>query len=255
MKKNGLYGYYDTEKEYVVYIGKDANIGNDTRHKVHTNPERYDEQVINKIIQNNLKRYTYFRFIEGEYNDETLNELEKEAIRLFKTYKYDYPERNVFNFQRGGEGGFAGGRHSPGWRKKDYIVTKRGMSEGKQNYCIRGRYSKTIKYSTNKKKLEELTNKLNTNKITEEEVRNIQLCDRKELAKNARQSNVKYNIWDISYCHYNKTKMLQHHGGDRPRKCFKYKYKGYKMPIGGFHDFVTCQIIDSIVKEAIKNEK
>lgn len=255
MKKTGLYGYYDTVNEYVVYIGKDANIGNNARHKDHTNPKRYDEQVINKIIQNNPQRYTYFRFIEGEYDDETLNELEKEAIRLFETYKYDYPDKNVFNFQKGGEGGFAGGQHSPNWRQEDYKVIKRGMTRKNKQYCILGRYGNQIKYSIDKKKLEELTHKLNNKEITEQEVRNLKLHGVKERTKNAIQACIKYNIWDTSCSHYHKGVMFRDNGGHKPRKCFTYKYKCKDLPIGYFNEFVSPEIIDSIVKEAVKNEK
>ena len=316
---NGLYGYYDTEKEYVAYIGKDADIGNDARHKTHTRPSQYDKQAINRVIQKNPDRYTYFRFIEGEYNDETLNELEKEAIRLFKTYKYDYPERNVFNFQKGGEGGFAGRQHSPNWKQEDYTVVKNGMDRDKQQYQILGRYGKVIKRSINKKKLEQLTNKLNKKEITEEEVKNLRLHDTKahhnpswrnenysvvkygtnrgnkqyaimgrygkrikysinkealekltnklnkeeiteEEVKNLKlydaiKAHTKYDIWDVSCCYYCIGHMLNNNGGDKPRRCFRYKYKGHKLPIGYFNEFVTCQVIDSIVQEEVKKCK
>lgn len=251
MKKTGLYGYYDTVNKYVVYIGKDADIGNNKRYNDHKSPSRYGEQIINKVVQNNLDRYTYFKFIEGEYDDETLNELEKEAIRIFKTYKYDYPDRNVFNFTRGGDGN-GNGQDSPNWREKNYKVIKSGMDRGKQQYCISGRRGKKIKYSINKEKLEELTHKLNNKKISEKEVKNIQLYNTKEQIKNAIQAGVKYNIWDVSYCEYNKSDMFQSNGGNKPRRCFKYKYKNKRLPIGCFHDFVTCQIINSIVQEEVQ---
>lgn len=326
MKKQGLYGYYDTVNEYVVYIGKDSDIDNDKRYKDHKTPSKYDDQVINKVVQKNPKRYTYFRFIEGEYDDETLNELEREAIRLFKTYKYDYPDRSVFNFTCGGDGVCAEGQNNPNWRKEDYAVIKSGIKNGKQRYCILGRYCNIIKTSINKERLEQLTNKLNNKKITEEEVKNLQLYDTKgqnspnwrkedytviksgmsrdkqqyailgrynkvikrsvnkkqldeltnklnnkeisekevknlrlyntkERAKNATQARIKYNMWNPSCCRYYKTKMLQYNGGDNPKKCFALKHKGKMVPIGLFNEFTSCQIIDSIVKEAVKNEK
>lgn len=236
---NGLYGYYDTKKQYVVYIGKDAHIDTDDRHKAHTNVEQYNKQKINKVIQNHPERYTYFKFIEGNYGRQTLNKLEKEAIRIFKTYKYDYPEKNVFNFTRGGDG-FEGGKNSPNWREEDYKVVKAGISRGKQLYSITGRYSRVVKYSKNREKLEELTHKLNDKKITEKEIKNLGLY------------NIKYNIWDVSHCGYSKSTMFRDNGGNNPRKCFEYKYKGKIIPIGYFHDFVSCQIIDSIVQEEVK---
>ena len=255
MKKTGLYGYYDTVNKYVIYIGKDSDVGNNKRYKDHKMPSKYNDQVINKVVQKNPKRYTYFRFIEGEYDDETLNELEREAIRLFKTYKYDYPDRSVFNFTRGGDGVCAEGQYNPNWKKKDYTVVKGGISRGKQQYIILGRYNKVIKRSVNKKQLDELTNKLNNKEISEKEVKNLRLYDAKERAKNAIQSRIKYNMWNPSCCCYYKTKMLQYNGGDKPKKCFALRHKGKMVPIGFFNEFTSCEIIDSIVKEAVKNEK
>lgn len=323
--KNGLYGYYDNLKQYVVYIGKDSYIYKDNRHKDHTNPGKYDEQVINKALQNNPDRYTYFRFIEGDYDDNTLNELERDVIRLFKTYKYDYPERNVFNFSRGGDG-FETGQNNPNWKKEEYTVIKAGMDRGKQRYRILGRYNKVIKDSINKKKLEQLTNKLNKKEITEEEVKNLQLWDEKGqnnpnwrnkdystiragmqrkkqqyaikgrcgkiiktsfnkkkleelsnklnkkeiteeevknlrlhdtkgIAKKAIQARIKYSTWDVSCCGYKKGDMLRDNSKGNPRKCFRYKYKGKQIPIGGFYEFLSCQIIDSIVKEEVQKCK
>lgn len=322
---NGLYGYYDIKKQYVVYIGKDAHIDKDQRHKDHKKPSNYDEQVINRVIQNNSERYTYFRFIEGDYDTQTLNELEEDAIRIFNTYRYDYPDRNVFNFQRGGDSAEKGINHPnwrhenykvvktgmrgekqlyaiygrcgkkikssfnkkeleklsnqlnrnkiteeeaqnlqlydakkqnhPNWRSENYKVVKLGIKGGNQQYAILGRCGKKIKYSINKKKLEELTNKLNKKEITEDEAKNLQLYNRKERAKNTRQAHIKYNMWDTSCSHYKKGVMFKDGCCSKLHKCFIYKYESYQLPIGLFHDFVTCQIIDSIVKEAVKNEK
>ena len=254
MKKNGLYGYYDIINEYVVYIGKDADIGNNKRYNDHKRPSEYDTQVINRAVQNHPEQYVYFNFIEGDYDDETLNELEIEAIRLFKTYKYDYPERNVFNLQRGGDGpGYR--QENPSWREKNYNVIKYVTDKGVQKYAIVGRHGNLIKNSQNKEVLEELTNKLNNKETTEEEVKNLKLCDRKEIIKKAIQSRIKYNMWNPSCYYYQKTKMFRCNGGNEPRKCFALKHKSKMVPIGYFNEFVSPEIIDSIVKEAVKNEK
>lgn len=97
MKKNGVYGYWDTKKECVVYIGKDSNISINSRHKAHHYPSAYDVQRINRILQNNKGRYTYFILCDGYFTEEELNELEEEAIAIFNTY-YGYG----FNFNKGG---------------------------------------------------------------------------------------------------------------------------------------------------------
>lgn len=101
---NGIYGYYDVEKEYVIYIGQDSNINKNTRHYQHLLPSRYNEQFVNRILQNNPKRYVYFKLLEGNYTKEDIDNFEQEAIKIFKTYKYNYPQRSVFNFTQGGQG-------------------------------------------------------------------------------------------------------------------------------------------------------
>jgi len=103
MRKNGIYGYWDNKKQYVAYIGKDSNITQNRRHKEHLNITNYNRQEINKVIQNNPNRYQYFVLCVGSFSKKAINELEKEAIKIFKTYKYDYPQKSVFNFTRGGE--------------------------------------------------------------------------------------------------------------------------------------------------------
>lgn len=248
---SGLYGYYDIKKQYVVYIGEDAHIEDDKRYNDHKSPSNYNAQRINMVVQNNPDRYVYFKFIEGNYDEENLKKLEKEAIHIFKTYKYDYPEKNVFNFTRGGDG-VGVKQDNPNWRNEDYAIVKHQTKRDKSQFCIMGRNHKRIKYSMNKEKLEELIHKLNNHEITEEEVKNLRLHDTKEQIKNAIQAGIKYNIWDIPCCRYYKANMFQNDGGDKPRRCFGYKYKNKTIPIGYFNEFVSCQVIDSIVQEEVK---
>lgn len=146
MKKNGIYGYWDTQKECVVYIGKDSNISVNRRHKNHHAPSRYDEQRINRVLQNNEGRYTYFILCDGYFTEKELNELEEEAVAIFNTY-YGYG----FNFTKGGDGRnmckedhpFYGKHHTEAIRKKIskslntsgfYRVTKHNTSHGTQGF-------------------------------------------------------------------------------------------------------------------------
>ena len=41
--------------------------------------------------------------------------------------------------------------------------------------------------------------------------------------------------------------------GLRPRKCFGYMFQSYYMPIGLFHDFTSCEIINQLVDSFINN--
>ena len=67
--------------------------------------------------------------------------------------------------------------------------------------------------------------------------------------KNNPQS--KYIVWDNSIVNYQKSTMFKdgNEEGLNPRKCFKYKFEGYNVPIGGFNEFVSIEIIDNIIKD------
>lgn len=115
---SGIYGYYDKEKEHVCYVGKDNNIDNkNNRHNKHLHPLYYNSQPFNRVLQNNPNRYDYFILAKGEFSNNELNDMEKQAIKIFKTYRYDYPEYSVFNFTKGGDGSI-GYKHTDNAKKK-----------------------------------------------------------------------------------------------------------------------------------------
>ena len=99
----GIYCYKDLlNNESVVYIGKDSNIATLSRHKNHYKPSRYNEQQINRVLQNNPDRYKYETIYEGEFDEWLLNTLEVNTIAEFKL-SHD-GKRPKFNFTDGGEG-------------------------------------------------------------------------------------------------------------------------------------------------------
>ena len=164
----GIYGYYDSKNNYIlVYAGKDSNIdahGNrDYRHNL---PSNYDEQVINRVLQNNPDRYEYSVICEyPDLTDDELNWLE--CMEIMK-HKFLYGEIPKFNFTVGGDG-------ITGYRKPyedfKYTVVKAGFNkQGNQQYYIRGRDNKHIKRSINKEALDKIAEKLNEGSLTEEEV-------------------------------------------------------------------------------------
>ena len=97
---SGLYGYWDNIKKRVIYIGQAKDI--ERRLNAHMNKSRYDAQPINQILQNNPERYESFILADGEFTTDELNELEYEAVEMFKTNRYKYPENEGFNFRDGG---------------------------------------------------------------------------------------------------------------------------------------------------------
>ena len=92
---NGIYGYLDLKTNEIVYIGKDSHIDNDKRHKAHLSKSRYNDQPINRILQNNPKRYKYARIIVGDFDNIMLNGLEIQYIEACNP---------KFNFTLGGDG-------------------------------------------------------------------------------------------------------------------------------------------------------
>ena len=100
----GIYAYWDNELNYYVYVGKDSHIGENKRHRAHHSPYSYNNQQINRVLQNNPNRYEYRVLMKGDYTEEQLNSMEKFLIKHLKTCYYDYPERHVFNFTMGGDG-------------------------------------------------------------------------------------------------------------------------------------------------------
>lgn len=105
----GIYCYKDKLKNNeIVYIGKDTRIDKNKRYNSHKAPSNYNDQPFNKILQNNLNRYTYEVLKKGDFTDGLLNALEIIYIRRYK------PQ---FNFTIGGDGTI-GYKHTKETKKK-----------------------------------------------------------------------------------------------------------------------------------------
>ena len=55
MAFNGIYGYYDKKNQQMMYIGQSNDI--ERRHRDHIGPSRYNEQVVNRVLQNTPESY------------------------------------------------------------------------------------------------------------------------------------------------------------------------------------------------------
>lgn len=93
----GIYGYWDNEKNEVVYVGKDSNMGKKARGREHLSPSKRNSQPINRVLQNNPDRYEYYEIcnLPMDASDDELNHYEK-----FYIAKYN-PKHN---HTPGGEG-------------------------------------------------------------------------------------------------------------------------------------------------------
>ena len=109
----GIYCYKDTQNDNeVIYVGKDSSIDTNTRHKKHNYPSRYNQQVINRVLQNNPDRYTYHVLKEGDFDEKLLS-----ALEILYVHRYS-PK---FNFTIGGDG-MRGYKHSEESKRKIKVL-------------------------------------------------------------------------------------------------------------------------------------
>lgn len=145
----GIYKYTDLKTGEIVYVGKDSHIDKHSRHKHHFKPSKYDEQQINRILQNNPERYEYsVIWAEEDCTDLKLNKME---ILFGKIYN---PK---FNFDEFGKGGCKG--HTEETKEKISIANNTSgylnVSKTKSISCKQGF---TWKYSyTENNKLKQIS--------------------------------------------------------------------------------------------------
>lgn len=92
---NGIYCFIDSTNNKIVYVGKDSWIHRKKRYYDHRQPKRYNDQPINRVLQNNPDRYEYKVLKKGHFKENLLNALEILYIRRYKP---------LFNFTIGGDG-------------------------------------------------------------------------------------------------------------------------------------------------------
>lgn len=103
----GIYCYVDKKDNSIVYIGKDSYIHKEMRNKGHYRKSLYNDQPINRILQNNTNKYEYKVLEEGNISQKILNALEMVFIQRYNP---------KFNFTKGGDGAL-GYEHSEEWKK------------------------------------------------------------------------------------------------------------------------------------------
>ena len=117
----GIYAYYDTLNEEIVYVGKDSHIEQNRRHQQHYQTSNYNEQTINQVLQKNDGRYVYkpIYVCPPHLDDTDLNGLEMMYIEALNP---------KFNFTNGGDG-FQSGKEHPYYGKSLSTEHKNKISE------------------------------------------------------------------------------------------------------------------------------
>lgn len=174
----GIYCYIDKTNNEIVYVGKDSNIHKNKRRNAHKQPKRYNDQQINRIIQNNPFRYQYK--ILWETNDCSNNHLNQMEIYYISKYN------PIFNFTNGGDGasGFKHteefkayrsalykGKNNPNYKNFARVI-KAGIVDDKQRYLLMNQLIK-VGMSFDKDLLETLAYQLNQKEISTDEAKNI----------------------------------------------------------------------------------
>lgn len=153
----GIYMFIDNETGNVVYIGKDSHIDVKERINAHYRPSAYDQQQINRVVQNNPERYSPKIYCHVD-NIDDLNRIEFDLINLY---------RPKFNYKHGGQGCFID-------RDFQYTVAKNGFKDGKQGYVIKTMFRKDLIQSVHKDYLDDICLKLNNGELTPDDVRNME---------------------------------------------------------------------------------
>lgn len=187
----------------------------------HLSSARYDSQPINSILQNNKDRFLFKEIICCQRS--ALNDLEKIFIKLYEP---------VFNYTSGGDG--LGTKLSKEVRDKISQATQ-GLHRSPSTEFKKGEMSGANNPMFNKKHTLESRYKMSVS------------TKGMYVGKNNPKS--KYTLWDNTKCHYNKTDMFKYNTEPRPRRIFSLKYNTKIIRIGGFLDFITCELLHDLIHE------
>lgn len=124
-------------------MGKDSHINENRRHKQHLQSSNYDNQQINKVLQNNPNRWEYKRLYESaDVDDGILNQLDISFIERYNPR---------FNFTEGGEGS-TGYKHTKESKEK-MSKAKKGKYLGKNNSFYNKHHTEETKQKLRESKL------------------------------------------------------------------------------------------------------
>ena len=215
---SGIYAYYDTLKDEIVYVGKSNNIPH--RHYQHMDHSLKHRQAINSILQNNPNRYSLI--VLKKCDVDLLDRWEMELIALFNP---------KFNFTNGGEG--VVGFKMPQSAKDKISKALKGVPKSPEHVKKVGNANKgkTISDEDKQKKSKSLKefykDPINRKKKSEE--------------------MTKYN-----FCGDNSSYRKDLINTEKPKKCFQFRYNWKNVAIGLFHEWISCDIIARLIDDALK---
>lgn len=144
------------------YVGGSVDI--DYRMYLHEHSPNDCSYIDNAIQKYGFDNFEWIILEELPKDWDIIGEREKYWIEFYNTFK----NKKHYNLTEGG-GGISG------YRKKhddfEYTVAKKGFVDGKQRYCIYNRNNRALKTCADHKKLEIICDTLNSNKITEYDVK------------------------------------------------------------------------------------
>lgn len=219
----GIYCYIDSTNNNIVYIGQSVNM--ERRHTEHLSLARYNDQPFNAILQNNQDRYVFKQVVHS--SRAALNDLEKFFIKQYNP---------IFNYTSGGDG--LGTKLSQEVKDKISKSTM-GLHRSPETEFKKGEMSGSKNPMFNRKHTEQSRQKMSNS------------TKGMYIGKNNPTS--KYTIWDNTKCQYNKTDMFKYKTEPRPRRVFVLKYNTKLIRIGGFLDFITCELLHDLIDKEVND--
>ena len=251
----GIY-YIKNNLNGKLYIGQSIEINkrfNTHKHKLRNNihPNAHLQSSFNKYGEDNFE-FGLLKATKEKY----LNRLERLYIKKHNTANPKYGYNKAL-----------GGNSNSGWEVPQEIRDKMSKShKGKKPYEMtdetRQRISNSLKGNIpwNKGKscpqiqgenhpMYGKQHSLETKKRISESKKGQTLSEEtKELLSEIRS---KYDMWDYNKVSYRKDMMFQRNREPNPCKCFRLKYNKKKIPVGGFIDFLSVEIINDLILESV----
>lgn len=218
------------------YIGQSINVYERwIHHKItlkgnyHSN--RYLQRAYNNSSENNFE-FQLLKVCKPKY----LDRFEKLYIRIYNTNNRKYG----YNLDSGGNE-----------FKKHSIETKKKISKTvRKNHPLRGKHlSKETRRKMSESHKGHIKSKKHCNNLSKSLKKYYSNIDNRKFGADSHSSI--YTLWDTGNVHYSKTSMFEDGRTPNPCKCFSLKFNAKYVPIGGFIDFYTPELLNQIIRNEI----